>query len=57
MICLEAAAIGLAGGVAGIVAGHLAGAAGSIFFQRTMGEEINWVSVSSGRYYTWVQCC
>ena len=42
-ICLEAALIGLTGGVLGIVAGHLLAGLGSVFFQQTVGERINWL--------------
>ena len=42
-ICLEAALIGLIGGVLGIVAGHLLAGLGSVFFQQTVGERINWL--------------
>ena len=42
-ICLEAALIGLIGGVLGIIAGHLLAGLGSVFFQQTVGERINWL--------------
>ena len=45
LICLEAALIGLIGGVLGLVAGHLLAGAGSSYLERTMGEGINWLSV------------
>ena len=35
--------IGLIGGVLGIVVGHLVAGAGSVFFQQTVGERINWL--------------
>jgi putative ABC transport system permease protein len=44
LICIEAGLIGLVGGVAGIVAGHLTAGAGSLFFSRTLGEDINWLA-------------
>ena len=45
LICLEAALIGLAGGVIGLVAGHVLAAAGSQYLQQTIGEGINWMVV------------
>jgi putative ABC transport system permease protein len=42
-ICLEAALIGLIGGVLGIVAGHLLAGLGSVFFRQTVGERLNWL--------------
>jgi putative ABC transport system permease protein len=41
-ICLEAALIGLIGGVLGLVLGHLVAGAGAVFFQKTVGERIDW---------------
>jgi putative ABC transport system permease protein len=48
LICAEAGLIGLIGGLAGLVAGHLLGAVGSVFMNRLVGQQINWVRV--GRY-------
>ncbi len=45
LICLEAALIGLLGGIAGIAVGHFAGAAGSAFLQRLVGEGFPWQRV------------
>ena len=44
LICLEAGLIGLVGGVLGLVAGHLMAGAGAVFFARTLGEDIDWLS-------------
>jgi putative ABC transport system permease protein len=44
LICIEAGLIGLIGGVVGILAGHLSAGAGSVFFARTLGEGINWLT-------------
>ena len=41
-ICLEAGLIGLLGGVLGLLLGHLLAGAGAVFFQKTMGERIDW---------------
>jgi putative ABC transport system permease protein len=46
LICLEAGAIGLFGGVLGLLAGHLIGAAGSVYLQEYIGEGIRWTVVS-----------
>jgi ABC-type antimicrobial peptide transport system permease subunit len=43
---VEAAMIGLIGGVAGLLAGHALSAAGSAYLQETVGEGIRWASVS-----------
>jgi putative ABC transport system permease protein len=45
IICLEAALIGLIGGIMGLIVGHLLGAIGSMYLERIMGEGINWVAV------------
>src|SRR5207249_6131573 len=45
MICLEAVVIGVAGGLLGLLVGHLLSAAGSSYFQQTIAEGINWISV------------
>jgi putative ABC transport system permease protein len=42
LICVEAGMIGLFGGVFGIVVGHLLAGGGAIFFERTLGERIDW---------------
>ena len=44
LICLEAGLIGLFGGLLGIIVGHLAAGAGSVYFNKTLGESINWVT-------------
>lgn len=43
LICVEAALIGLIGGVLGLVAGHLLAGVGAVFFERMLGERINWL--------------
>jgi putative ABC transport system permease protein len=45
MICLEAGALGLLGGVLGFFVGHAGSAAGSAYLRQTIGEGINWRSV------------
>ena len=45
MICLEAGALGVMGGIAGFVVGHLGSAVGSVYLRRTIGEGINWISM------------
>ena len=45
LICLEAAVIGLLGGLLGLVAGHLLARVGSTIFQRVIGEGLDWVTV------------
>jgi putative ABC transport system permease protein len=45
LICLEAALIGLIGGILGLIAGHLIGAAGSIFVRHLVGEGFDWLVV------------
>ncbi len=47
LICLEAGLIGLFGGIAGVLVGHLVGAVGSVYFERVVGEGIDWVAVGS----------
>jgi putative ABC transport system permease protein len=47
LICVEAGLIGLIGGVLGLVAGHALAGAGSVFFERTAGESIDWVTPSA----------
>lgn len=44
LICVEAALIGLIGGLLGIVAGHALTGIGSAFFKQTLGESINWMT-------------
>jgi putative ABC transport system permease protein len=46
LICVEAALIGLIGGLLGVVIGHLLSAAGSVYLERTMGEGIRWLQFS-----------
>jgi len=46
LICVEAALIGLVGGVVGVVIGHLLSAGGSVYLERTMGEGIHWLRFS-----------
>ena len=43
LICVEAALVGLVGGLMGLVAGHLLAGAGAVFFERTLGERIDWL--------------
>lgn len=43
LICVEAALIGLVGGILGLVAGHLLAGVGAVFFERMLGERINWL--------------
>lgn len=50
LICLEAGLIGLIGSVAGLVAGHAAGAVGNIFFERYVGESINYLAFDSSEW-------
>ena len=42
---LEDVFIGLAGGLIGLLAGHLLSAAGSEYFNQTIGERINWLKI------------
>ena len=42
LICLEAALIGLIGGVLGVLAGHAIAAGGSVYLERVMGESIGY---------------
>jgi putative ABC transport system permease protein len=46
LICIEAALVGLLGGILGIICGHLIGAGGSIFLRRMVGEGIDWLVTS-----------
>jgi len=45
LICTEAVFIGLAGGLIGLLCGHLLSAAGSEYFNQTIGERINWLRI------------
>ncbi len=45
LICIEAALIGLVGGILGLLAGHALAGIGSIFLNRLLGQGINWVAV------------
>jgi putative ABC transport system permease protein len=47
LICIEAALVGLIGGLLGFVAGHLLGAGGSVFMDRLVGEGFNWISAGT----------
>jgi putative ABC transport system permease protein len=44
LICLEAGVISLLGGLAGLALGHAFGAVGNLFFERYVGEGINYLS-------------
>jgi putative ABC transport system permease protein len=44
LICVESGLIGLFGGLLGLLAGHGLAAIGSFYFNRYIGEGINWVS-------------
>ena len=46
LICIEAALVGLLGGILGIICGHLIGAGGSILLRRMVGEGIDWLVTS-----------
>ncbi len=50
LICVEAGAIGLLGGLAGFVAGHLLCAIGSLYLNHTLGEGINWIRVGGKEF-------
>jgi putative ABC transport system permease protein len=45
LICVEAAIVGLAGGIVGFLLGHALSAVGSAFLRRTIGEGIDYLSV------------
>jgi putative ABC transport system permease protein len=45
MICAEAVAIGIIGGILGLIAGHLLSALGSQYLLQTVGEGINWLKI------------
>ena len=44
LICVEAALIGLAGGVLGLLAGHGLAALGSLYMNEFLGQGINWLA-------------
>jgi putative ABC transport system permease protein len=44
LICLEAALIGLIGGILGLIAGHALAALGSVYFNQLLGQGINWLA-------------
>jgi hypothetical protein len=44
LICIEAALIGLVGGILGFVAGHGLAALGSVYMNELLGQGINWVA-------------
>lgn len=50
LICAEATAIGLIGGVLGLLAGHLLSAAGSSYLRQTVGEGIDWLRVGGDEW-------
>jgi putative ABC transport system permease protein len=50
LICLEAALIGLIGGLLGLLTGHSIAAIVSIFTQRYLGESLNWLAVRPGEW-------
>ena len=47
IICLEAALVGLIGGILGIIAGHALGGVASMYFSRLLGQGIAWLAVGS----------
>ena len=47
LICVEAALVGLVGGVSGWIVGHLLGGLGSVSMQAQFGQGFNWVAVKS----------
>ena len=51
IICIEAVAVGLIGGLLGLIVGHLLAAAGSAYTYRVIGEAINWKFVG---LYEWL---
>ena len=54
LICLEAALIGLMGGLLGLVIGHLLALGGSVFMNQLIGQEINWLATGS---MEWLYLC
>ena len=46
LICVEAALIGLFGGILGLFFGHLLGGVGSVYMSRTLGQGFNWVGTN-----------
>ncbi|HEV8605296.1 MAG TPA: FtsX-like permease family protein [Tepidisphaeraceae bacterium] len=47
LICIEAALIGLAGGILGLIVGHLLAFGGSLFMNHLIGQEIHWLATGS----------
>jgi putative ABC transport system permease protein len=47
LICVESMLIGLFGGLLGLLAGHGLGAVGSFYFNRVVGQTINWYRTDS----------
>jgi putative ABC transport system permease protein len=43
LICVESALIGMFGGLLGLIAGHIMGGIGSFYFDRIVGQGINWL--------------
>lgn len=50
LICLEAILIGIFGGLLGLFVAHLLCAAGSVYFEQTVGQGIHWALVSPGEW-------
>lgn len=50
IICLEAALIGLIGGVLGLIGGHLVAAAASGYFSAIFGQGISWFVIGSAEW-------
>jgi putative ABC transport system permease protein len=50
LICLEAGVIGLAGGLLGLVVGHLLAFIGSVFMNRFIGSEMEWVATGGSEW-------
>ena len=51
LICLESSLIGLIGGLIGLLVGHLMAGVGSFYFNRYVGQGINWISTDR---YEWI---
>jgi putative ABC transport system permease protein len=51
LICLESSLIGLIGGLLGILVGHVMAGIGSFYFDRYVGQGINWISTDR---YEWI---
>jgi putative ABC transport system permease protein len=47
LICIEAGLVGLIGGILGFLAGHLLGTLASFYFDRFIGERLNWLAVGA----------